>query len=128
MQCKWKDCARDVKGKAKYCSGACRTKASRAKSIVTLEAAVSVTNDTLDDVTRPAAVTVEGMVYGRQAVSYEGDKFETRPEPLDRNDIPDPVNRCIYKRPDGTRYILDAGGYEHERPPVARRAATGAWT
>ena len=116
MQCKWKDCARDVKGKAKYCSGACRTKASRAKSIVTLEAAVSVTNDTLDDVTRPAAVTVEGMVYGRQAVSYEGDMFDTRPEPLDPADTPDQRNRCIYQRPDGSRYLIDATGNTHTRP------------
>lgn len=56
-------------------------------------------------------------VYGRQAVSYPGDTFETRPEPLHPTDTPDPRNRCIYQRQqDSTRYLLDATGNQHDRP------------
>ncbi len=94
-----------------------------------IETSENVTSVTKQGVTPIVYVTVDGeQVYGRQAVRYEGDMSDTRPEPLDPADTPDQRNRCIYKRPDSTRYILGAGGYEHERPPVARRAATGAWT
>ena len=66
---------------------------------------------------RNAPTLIPGVtVYGRRAVWYPGDVFETRPEPWDRTDQPDPLNRCIYQRQDGTRYLLDATGNVHERP------------
>lgn len=49
-------------------------------------------------------------VYNRIPVQYEHDKFDTRPAPLNPNDIPCPRNRGRYTRPDGTQYQFDCLG------------------
>ncbi len=78
----------------------------------------TVIEENVTDVTiEPRYVTLDVTVYGRQAVRYSNDTFDTRPEPLDPTDAPDPRNRCIYQRLDGTRYLLDATGNTHEHPP-----------
>ncbi len=82
-----------------------------------IETSENVTSVTKQGVTPIVYVTVDGeQVYGRQAVRYEGDMFDTRPEPLDPADTPDQRNRCIYQRPDGSRYLIDATGNTHTRP------------
>ncbi len=48
------------------------------------------------------------VVYGRPAVGYEGDKFRTRPEPLDVTDTPCPRNRGRYTR----QYQFDCLGHD----------------
>ncbi len=67
----------------------------------------------------PYSFVADATVYVRRAVRYEADRFETRPEPLDIADTPDPMNRCIYQRQDGTRYLLDATGTAHVWPQEA---------
>ncbi len=51
-------------------------------------------------------------VYNRQAVSYQHDKFRTRPEPLDVTDTPCPCNRGRYTRLDGSQYQFDCLGHD----------------
>jgi len=58
----------------------------------------------------PGFVRVTGEVYKRPAVRYEGDRYETRPEPQDAHDRPCERNRGRYYRQDGTGYQFDAGG------------------
>lgn len=65
-----------------------------------------------------AAVLVrvtDQVVYGRPAVSYYRDKFETRPEPLDVTDRPHSGGRGRYTRQDGTVYQFDCAGHSPER-------------
>ena len=82
-----------------------------------IETSENVTSVTKQSVTPIVYVTLAGeQVYGRQAVRYEGDMFDSRPEPLNSADTPDRRNRCIYERPDGSRYLIDATGNTHTRP------------
>ena len=85
------------------CSGACRAKKSR-RAQVEIAAARA----------RAEHSFVDGTVYGRQAVSYKQDKFSTRPEPLNADDAPRPLDRGRYTRPDGTVYMFDSGGQVFE--------------
>ena len=98
MNCKREGCDNPVSGKKQYCSGACRTKASR----------TSVTDVAL----KPQNVTVDGMCYNRPAVACP--EFDTRPAPLDPTDQPIPQNRGRYKRVDGTVYQFDCRGHSFE--------------
>ncbi len=118
MKCKWTDCENEVTGKALYCSGACRVKQSRSVTESPASVTSSPASVTLATVTGPPSfeLLIDETVYGRRAVRYPGDTFDTRPEPLDHDDIPDPRNRCMYQRQDGTRYLLDATGNQHDRP------------
>ncbi len=105
MKCKWKDCDNEAKGKGFYCSGACRTNASRASRATVSPAPVpSVSRDTVG----VDYVTVDGRCYNRQAVECR--EFGTRPEPLDATDQPVPNNRGRYRCVDGTVYQFDSQG------------------
>ena len=98
MKCKGEGCNEPVTGKSQYCSGACRTRASRASvTLVTPE---------------PPNVTVDGKCYNRPAVACR--EFGTRPEPLDPTDQPIPMNRGRYKQADGTVYQFDCQGKHFE--------------
>ncbi len=79
---------------------------------------------------------IEGQrVYSRQAVKYNiSEAWDTRPEPLDPMDRPNPKNRGKYIRPDGTEYLFDACGKAFEchgpkealnREPPAKQATAG---
>ncbi len=134
MKCKREGCGRPVTGKAQYCSGACRTKVSRAKNPQTPVTVPTVIS---------ASVTVGGKCYNRLAIRCP--EFGTRPCPVAATDKPVPKNRGRYKRLDGTVYQFDAGGQvfeckhpfkdkqgkEHlavyETVADARKAAGGAW-
>ncbi len=136
MKCK--QCESTLTGRQReFCSDKCRKQASRTKSgpqdapqstnadKMAVERGQTERGHTSRTSTDPSKgfTWVPGeTVYGRRAVSYPHDTFETRPEPLSHTDIPDPRNRCIYQGQDGTRYLLDATGNQHERPqPTATR-------
>ena len=108
-KCRYEPCHNEAKGRSKYCSGKCRTAHSRQS--VTDQTEKSVTNQSVT----PEYVTVEGKVYGRQAVRYDlREAWELRPEPLDPHDIPLLNNRGRYTRPDGSQYQFDACGTAFE--------------
>ena len=104
-----------TKNTAQTCSPACRNKLSRKKkSAVTLtpdKGSVTPENDTPETgggVT-PEYTKIGGVkVYGRQAVSFPDDRWETRPEPDYPGDIPSLDGRCIYEG--RHRYIVDVTG------------------
>lgn len=124
--CRWKDCTNHARAKSPFCSGTCKKRYQRASGTNTTVEVGQEQVGHVADVPVDLCYMVEGEeVYGRPAVSYPHDTFETRPEPLDHTDIPDPCNRCIYTRHDGTRYLLDATGTAHERPkPVQVKQLT----
>ncbi len=117
MKCKWKECENDARSKSPFCSGTCKKRDQRASGT---DVSVKVGQDEVGQI---HFVPVDGKVYGRQAVSYETDQFETRPEPLNPDDQPVPRNRGRYTRADGTVYQFDACGkafecvhkYKHQR-------------
>lgn len=116
MQCKWDKCDNEARAKSPFCSGTCKKRYQRASGTsVPVEVGQGQVGQSMDV---PPYWVNDAMVYGRRSVSYASDTFETRPEPLDHSDTPDPRNRCIYQRRDGTRYLLDATGNQHDRPPV----------
>lgn len=114
MKCLWKDCDEQARAKSPFCSGTCKKRFQRASGT---DVPVEVGQE---QVGQPSGTRFiygpgESMVYGRRVVIYPNDRFDTRPEPLDHLDKPDLLNRCIYRRQDGTRYLLDATGNAHER-------------
>ncbi len=76
----------------------------------------NVTHVTIPGVTLPPYVTLDGeRVYGQRAVHYRySTDFDTRPEPLDVNDTPVPLNRGRYTWRDGTVYQFDTTGNSFE--------------
>ncbi len=113
-QCKREGCDKPSKGKGVYCSGACRTKVSRAsRASVSRESLPSVTRDTVG----PEYVTVEGKCYNRPAVACI--EFGVRPAPLDLADVPKAGNRGKFVRPDGSEYQFDSQGNSFECPHEA---------
>ena len=137
MKCKWNDCLHEERAKSPFCSETCKKRAQRNRDILTgtesepsgTDVPVEVGQEQVGQTTDvPVAyglhqdfcwVGIDEMVYGRRAVKYPVDTFDTRPEPIDHSDTPDPMNRCIYRRRDGTRYLLDATGNTHERSQAA---------
>lgn len=107
MKCKNETCNNETKGKSKYCSDTCKTVYNRNKS-----QAATVTNATVTPaVTDRAYAYVDGgKVSNRQAVSFNNDSFETRPEPESIDDQPNTTNRHRYTRQDGSEYTFDACG------------------
>ncbi len=98
MKCN--QCNTEYKAKrstSQYCSDRCR------KLAFLVKGKVSVPEDMF--------LSVPGQVYGRQAVHYHVDDFDTRPEPLDPTDTPKPGNRCKYTRADGSEYQFDCLGH-----------------
>jgi hypothetical protein len=95
-----------IRSSSRYCGDKCKLAYHRRK--------VSVTNG--DDKVSVSLFSYiqEQTVYHRPAVSYETDKFLTRPEPLDVTDTPCPRNRGRYTRLDGTQYQLDCVGQVFE--------------
>lgn len=92
-------CGKDS-GKGRTCSSTCRKALQRRNASVT-----SAKCDTLE------YVTLEGKIYGRQAVRYDlHEAWYLRPEPLSPNDRPKPLNRGKYIRPDGSEYQFDCIG------------------
>lgn len=89
-QCKREGCDKPAKGRGLYCSGACRTKVSRAScKSVSRKPLPSVTRDTVspENVTVPKSVTqprdLLSMPYSvlRSRInSYEGDSWVGSPE------------------------------------------------
>ena len=69
MKCKWKECDNEVTGKALYCSGACRSKASRASVSPTVsQVTVSLPRyDTVEPIAHVTSLPV-GLAhyYGNQ--------------------------------------------------------------
>ena len=129
MKCKWHSCENEARHRSPFCSGTCKKRFQRSSgtNVPDKVGQEQVGQEDNVGVKHGLAFVPDMKVYGRNAVSYPDDKFETRPEPLDCNDIPDPHNRCIYKRPDGSRYLLDAVGAAHERTLV-EPAPCGAWS
>lgn len=112
MKCK--QCDNETAGRSLYCSESCKTVYNRNKRKP--EQAGTAPEPVTGTHPPSFELLIDETVYGRRAVRYSNDKFDTRPEPQDHDDIPDPRNRCIYQRQDGTRYLLDATGNQHERP------------
>jgi len=112
----------------KFCSTKCRL-AYFKKGTIEKKGARTIENDGKGTIERNDRETIEKpsykvianeRVYNRQAVIYEhekdgvinskGGKWTTRPEPESPDDVPDKDNRCVYKRKNGTKYIIDAVG------------------
>ena len=68
--------------------------------------------------TRTYYVKTEGKVYNRQAVTFKGDQYESRPEPLSPTDQPHEGGRGKYTRADGSTYQIDATGHSHDIPTI----------
>jgi len=113
--------------RAKYCSDKCRMayrRRTRTKAPEQIDPNKPKRPEHLPGQKQPEhssyKIVADKKVYGRQEVIYEhekdgvanseGGKWTTRPEPENPDDIPDRDNRCVYKRKDGTRYIIDAVG------------------
>ncbi len=109
MKCKWYKCDNEAKGKALYCSGACRVKQSRS---VTGPMASSVTESPSSVTSSPDSVTVDGKCYSRLAIRCP--EFATRPCPVAATDKPVPHNRGRCERLDGTVYQFDINGHVFE--------------
>lgn len=102
-------CEKDS-GKGYTCSSTCRSRLRRRES----KFRQSVANATVSKCDAPGYATVEGKVYGRQAVEYDiSEAWSTRPEPLSPDDRPKAKNRGKYVRPDGSEYLFDACGTVH---------------
>lgn len=105
MKCKWDTCNKEARDKSPFCSGTCKKRFSRS----------SGTNVAVDASGTAKQYTAnEDMVYGRQSVSYLQDGYETRPEPLNLDDIPHKGGRGKYTRQDGTVYQFDSSGKAFE--------------
>jgi len=93
---------------SKYCSKKCRVYAGR----------ISATGNKRNTGATPISATYtlvpDVTVYGRPAVQYPLDRFRTRPMPLDPEDRPDPLNRCIFNRGQD-RYIIDCTGHAFKK-------------
>ena len=110
MQCR--QCSKEFEAKrstARYCSAQCRKLAFQADGKVSVPGPL--------EVSVPGYEIVEGeKVYGRQAVRYQlKERWDTRPSPDSPDDSPRPFNRCVYDRPDGSSYLIDACGLTHGR-------------
>ena len=66
--------------------------------------------------TRTYYVKTDGKVYNRQAVTFKGDQYESRPEPVNPDDQPSEGGRGKYTRADGSQYQIDATGHSHDIP------------
>ena len=56
-------------------------------------------------------------MYNRQAVTFKGDQYESRPEPDNpTDDQPHPGGRGKFSRSDGGQYQIDATGHSHNIP------------
>ncbi len=110
MQCMKTGCSNPLKGRqATFCSDKCRMAQTRTEP-------KSNTKVTKVEHKVPAYELVpDEKVYSRPAVRYKDPKdlrevWDTRPEPLSPDDIPKPLNRGKYIRPDGSEYQFDACG------------------
>ena len=119
------NCGKNIVGSAqkKFCDDSCRKAFARKMlRIVGQENYAKLKNsDRLEKITPgyPYKV-IDKTVYNRRAVIYPheengvinslGATWKTRPEPENSDDIPDKDNRCIYKRKDGSRYLIDVLG------------------
>lgn len=110
---KCKQCKKEIKQtgnrKKEFCSDKCRMAFKRSNPNIQSEQIQS-------EQSNPNKYELlEGKVYGRQAVSYgkesnEMISWDTRPMPENPDDVPDPKNRCIFRRKDGSKYIIDSVG------------------
>ncbi len=114
MKCKHEPCNNEAKGQGSYCSKSCRAKQSkRNRAGATIKAQPGQLE------AQPSSATflpVESdlQVYGRKAVRYESDQYDTRPMPLNPDDQPHSGGRGRYTRQDGTVYQFDSSGTAHE--------------
>jgi hypothetical protein len=114
MKCK--NCDNEVVGRGSYCGPSCKTLYNRNKkrNTVTIESVTPAVTAVTTTAVTPAFVTAPGEVYGRQAVSFEGNQYETRPIPLNPDDHPHTGGRGKYTRHDGTIYQFDCNGSAFE--------------
>jgi len=121
MTCKY--CNKEIKDNPnntkKYCNDACRKAYSRRTNSPSSRTNV---RDEQGGQTKSDRYTIvpDKKVYGRQAVSYgresnEYTEWETRPMPENPEDVPVKGNRGIYKRKNGTKYLIDALGNINNR-------------
>lgn len=131
MKCKWNKCDNEARKRSPFCSDSCKASHNRnnrkPEQSGTLKPEHGKPEPTHVDKTILAAFGVDidppytvldettgnmppQTVYKRQAVSYDGDDFETRPEPLDPTDQPLSRNRGRYTRQDGSQYQFDCQG------------------
>ncbi len=110
MKCKNESCTNEAKGKGSYCSDTCKTLYNRNKNRnnVTVTPAVTVYPG------NEFVTVTDETVYGRPAVHWSRDEYDTRPEPLDPYDQPVTGSRGRYKRQDGTVYQFDSSGHSFE--------------
>ena len=107
-----KHCNKLITGNSQYCSASCKTLYNRNKSRNT--AAVTIPAVTSRNTSDLAPVTVPDVTaYNRQAVSWPGDRYESRPAPLSDTDKPHPGGRGKYTRLDGISYQFDCNGNAH---------------
>ncbi len=112
MQCYNDGCTTELTGRQRqYCSDRCQKATERQRKAV--EDGSGSTNADTDiplNADKCLTSTNADKVYGRPAVHYDHDDFDTRPEPLNITDTPLPLNRGRYTREDGTQYQFDAIG------------------
>jgi hypothetical protein len=114
------NCENEAVGKSKYCSDKCKVAYNRNKSVTESATVtpVTVTKPTVTgSVTQTVTYTIiDGQeVYHRQAVSFAGDDFETRPIPLFITDKPVPQNRGMYITTEGIKYLFDCQGHPFKK-------------
>ena len=120
MECKWHQCNNEARAKSPFCSGTCKKRYQRASGTsVPVEVGQGQVGQDVDVPVAIAPGTVvwyvpDTMVYGRKAVRFPDDRFETRPEPLDHTDIPYLNNRGRYTRTDGSEYQFDYRGHNFD--------------
>ena len=91
-----------IRKDALYCSSKCNKAQQRVKLSKTKQVELSGTT--------PYEIIRDKQVYKRQGVRYKEDKYGSRPMPDNKEDKPDPQNRCIYQRQDKTLYVIDVSG------------------
>lgn len=91
-----------------YCNDACRMSYKRTGNTEQVISEQTISEHPIPN--KPYAVIEGQIVYHRQAVSYAGDDFDTRPMPLADDDMPVPGNRCMYISKDNVKYIFDCVG------------------
>lgn len=109
MKCK-NECGNEARGNGSYCSGTCKTIYNRNKRRSNLAVTPTVTVYPGNEFVTVADETV----YGRPAVHWNRDEFNTRPEPLDSQDKPHAGGRGKYTRADESVYQFDVLGKPFE--------------
>lgn len=115
MECK--ACSKDLTGKRTYCDDACRMAFKRHGSLNESMEAMGWQPEQPEQNepeqtnpnTQPEQV-IGATVYGRQAVRFQGDQYDTRPMPLNPDDKPHSGGRGKYTRKDGSVYQFDCMG------------------